>query len=123
VFCMCCRKCFTSNSNPKIKERDEYHLPPKCGQKVDKRLGRIGNYANHQSSVHGATLPPRSIGFRKKNVQKTCWELWHTVPDFMNGPSETLCHVTNQQEELGVVAETTTIRPGPLSKTQTRKKK
>jgi hypothetical protein len=25
--------------------------------------------------------------------EKTCWELWHTMPDFIKGGAETLCHL------------------------------
>jgi hypothetical protein len=97
---LCCRKCFTCGSKPKIKDRDEYHMPLKKNQKKFKGLGRIGNYANHQCSV--CLVPLCTKKFRFPDVQKTCWELWHTVPDLMSGPSQTLCHVKNPKEELGV---------------------
>ncbi len=30
---------------------------------------------------------------------KTCWELWHSVPDFVKGGAETLCHLRNPSRE------------------------
>jgi hypothetical protein len=59
---------------------------------------------------------------RFPNVQQTCWELWHSVPDLMSGPSETLCHIKNPQEELGMVTATTAVRVAPLRNVTARKK-
>jgi hypothetical protein len=119
---LCCRKCFTCEEEPKVKERNEYHICVRKKQNFCKRgLGRLGNYANKQCSVCKVPLCTKKNRF--PNVRKTCWELWHTEADLVNGLCETLCHVKNPREELCVETTTPPVRAAPvLSNTSSRKK-
>jgi hypothetical protein len=121
---LCCRKCFTCDEEPKVKERNTFHISISKQHKLgegEKSMGRLGHYANKQCSVCMVALCTKKHRF--PNVRKTCWELWHTVPDLECGVCETLCHVKNPREELQLETKTPPIRAAPaVSHDSSRKK-
>ena len=98
---LCCRKCFTCEEEPQVKERNDFHIPMGRNKNTGckKGFGRLGNYANKQCGVCKVPLCTKKNRF--PNVRKTCWELWHTEADLVNGLCETLCHVKNPRTVYG----------------------
>ncbi len=125
---LCCRLCFTANAEPTIKERSNYHDPCDEGRskrggksEITKGRGRIGHYANHECSVCKVPLCTKKCRF--PNVRKTCWELWHSEHDLEDGLCQTLCHIRNPREDLGIPTTTQTATTAPAIEAGNAKRK
>ncbi len=111
TICTLLQKVFTCEEEPQKKEMNITYVCVK-NKKLKARLGRLANYANKQCSVCNVPLCTKKNRF--PNVRKTCWELWHTEADLVNGLRErTLCHVKNPREELCVETTTPPVRAAP----------
>jgi hypothetical protein len=86
------KKNHNPNPNPR-KGTDDAH----SGDMKKRDVGRQGNNASVKCTVCNVYLCDKKGRFPTST--KTCWELWHSVPDFVKGGAETLCHLRNPSRE------------------------
>ena len=96
---VCCDRC--TDVTGKVNEREACHAAVPAGNSPKPAFYRRG-YKQSNLCVDCGFIPLcRSVRFHTPGA-KSCWQIWHTEDDLMNGMGETLCNVQNPKLDLGL---------------------